>query len=176
MAEAGVVVSDKLSPDAQQFISKPKRCGSPTESSSSNCSTSSSITSQEIENFGGQRFPHLRLVDLLSTNKDEQGMEFNSVKGIPFQSKLFKGKAIFKLRPKSTSILSGPYVDYFERYQRFFSLQIQGKFLLSSEELKNKMVNQMMCRFLASQSCSYFRTDLDRRWDRSRISGTQTRK
>mmetsp|Transcript_25797 Transcript_25797/g.35940 ORF Transcript_25797/g.35940 Transcript_25797/m.35940 type:complete len:355 (-) Transcript_25797:169-1233(-) len=140
MAEAGVVVSDKLSPDAQQFISKPKRCGSPTESSSSNCSTSSSITSQEIENFGGQRFPHLRLVDLLSTNKDEQGMEFNSVKGIPFQSKLFKGKAIFKLRPKSTSILSGPYVDYFERYQRFFSLQIQGKFLLSSEELKNKMI------------------------------------
>eukprot|EP00954_Amorphochlora_amoebiformis_P017448 1319219-Amorphochlora_amoeboformis.AAC.2 len=72
------------------------------------------------------RFEHLSLVDMLGDSERE--LEFNTTTGIPFENENFKGRVIFKLRPDDDLKLNQPYREYFSKYHRKFSLQIQGKF------------------------------------------------
>eukprot|EP00471_Norrisiella_sphaerica_P001884 CAMPEP_0184479734 /NCGR_PEP_ID=MMETSP0113_2-20130426/1341_1 /TAXON_ID=91329 /ORGANISM="Norrisiella sphaerica, Strain BC52" /LENGTH=594 /DNA_ID=CAMNT_0026857875 /DNA_START=129 /DNA_END=1913 /DNA_ORIENTATION=- len=80
--------------------------------------------------FNGQYFRHLRLTDMMSMDNAlfPEGLEFNTTEGIPFETELFKGKVVFKLRPSDDAELSREYRNYFKGRARKFSLQIQGKF------------------------------------------------
>mmetsp|Transcript_12732 Transcript_12732/g.19070 ORF Transcript_12732/g.19070 Transcript_12732/m.19070 type:complete len:300 (+) Transcript_12732:97-996(+) len=74
----------------------------------------------------GTLYEHLRLTDVLSEKKNGE-IPFNTEGSIAFENDNFVGKVIFKVRPNEESELPESYKDYFKKYIRKFSLQVQGR-------------------------------------------------